>query len=102
MYDHSSPIDWIDVIGGSGSGNTGGSSSGGLQTTGMIVGTNHSGDAQWNSAGLNTRLFRTGITNWGAESNPWDSTTLSDLSAGNYKVTRFMDWQSTNWSPLQT
>lgn len=67
-------------------------------TRGMILGTNLAGDYQFSPDG-DRKVFNPG-TNWSTVTNPWNPKFLTDLQTANYKIIRFMDWQSTNWSGL--
>ena len=64
----------------------------------MAIGANLGGDFQWTSNGVDLRVFKSDVSNWNTETNPWNPTFLSDISSAGYTMFRFMDWGSINWS----
>lgn len=83
---------------------TGGSGGGGTPPTSgcMAMGVNLNGDYQWSADGSDLKIFKTGISNWSTETNPWNPAFLSEVNISAYKMLRFMDWNSTNWSRQTT
>ncbi len=64
----------------------------------MAIGANLGGDYTWTSDGSDLKIFKSNVANWATETDPWNPAFLSDINNSSYKMFRFMDWGSINWS----